>query len=81
MAHAEAEVQDNLEAVVDLIGSLHSGGNIKWYCTLNNSTSTRPKDHGGIPVKSMGQLRLPASGGWPFCMHFINAVSDRHWKM
>ena len=30
MAHAEAEVQDNLEAVVDLIGTLHSGGNIKW---------------------------------------------------
>ena len=57
MAHAEAEVQDNLEAVVDLIGSLHRGGNIKWYCTLSNSTSTRPKDHGGIVVKSMGKLR------------------------
>ena len=50
MAHAEAEVQDKLEAVVDLIGSLHSG-NIKWYFTLNNSTSTRPEDHGGIRVK------------------------------
>ena len=56
MAHAEAEVQDNLEAVVDLIGPLHRG-NIQWYNTLNNSTSTRPKDHGGIVVKSMGKLR------------------------
>ena len=36
MAHAEAEVQDKLEAVVGLIGSLHSGGNIKWHSTLNN---------------------------------------------
>ena len=24
---------------------------------------------------------LPASGGWPICLHFINAVSDRHWKI
>ena len=56
MAHAEADVQGNLEAVVELIGSLHRG-NIQWYTTLNNSTSTRPKDHGGINVQSMGKLR------------------------
>ena len=68
MAHAEAEVQDNLEAVVDLIGPLHRG-NIQWYTTLNNSTSTRPKDHGGINVQSMGKLRSfqPLAGGRVAC--------------
>ena len=68
MAHAEAEVQYNLEAVVDLIGSLHRG-NIQWYTTLNNSTSTRPTDHGGIKVQSMGKLRSfqPLAGGRVAC--------------
>ena len=56
MADAEAEVQDKLEAVVDLIDSLHRR-NIKWYFTLNNTTSTRPDEHGGRVVTSMGQLR------------------------
>ena len=56
MPHAELEVQDQFGAVVNLIDSLHSG-DIKWYLTVNNSTSTRPQDHGGVVVKSMGKLR------------------------
>ena len=74
MAHAEAEVQDNLEAVVDLIGSLHRG-NIQWYTTLNNSTSTRPKDHGGINVQSTGKLR-----SFQPLARFTAMISKKLWR-
>ena len=61
---------DEDAAVLRLIGGLHEGGNIFWYCTLNNTSSTRPNEHGGRNVNSVGQRRnlAPAANGGQTCI-------------
>ena len=61
---------DEDAAVLRLIGGLHEGGNIFCYCTLNNTSSTRPNEHGGRNVNSVGQRRnlAPAANGGQTCI-------------
>ena len=69
--------QDTRESLINYMESCHKG---LWHWTLNNTTSTRPKDNGGPTVPSVTKCKAhtqpgPASTSWECVLELPNSFA------
>ena len=69
--------QDTRDSLINYMESCHKG---LWHWTLNNTTSTRPKDNGGPTVPSVTKCKAhtqpgPASTSWECVLELPNSFA------